>query len=135
MAFIKSHTLKNGMSAPEAYHIVYKVDTHKRPVDDIDTYGARPDDTPEHLWKAGLYGRIGIAVYANKEARNIGKSPIAVISVYPTERPNNTFEGEQLLWSEEKLKFKIDLESDKDVMEQAYDHLKKLDEYKYAQRD
>jgi hypothetical protein len=135
MALIKSHTLKNGMTAPQAYHIVYKVDTHKRPVDDIDPYGARPDNTPNYLWKAGLYGSIGIAIYADKNARNAGKSPIAVASIYPTERPNNTFSGEQLLWSEGKLKFTVDLQSDKDLIEQAYDHLMSLEEYTGAVRD
>lgn len=135
MALVKSYTLKNGMTAPQAYHIVYKVDTHKRPVDDIDTYGMRPADTPEHLWKAGLYGRIGLAIYADKAARQNGKSPIAVITTYLTETPNNTFSGEHITWPESRLNFKIDLQSDKDHFEQAYDHLLLLEEYSTAARD
>lgn len=135
MAFIKSFSLKNGMTAPEAYHVVYKVDTHKRPVDDTDTYGARPGDCPDYLWKAGLYGSIAIAIYANKDARNTGKMPIAVIAINPTERPNNEFYGEQILWSQNKLKFTLDLTSTKNAFEQAYDHLASLSEYSDATRD
>lgn len=135
MAFIKSHTLKNGLTAPQAYHVIYKVDAHKRPVDDIDPYGARPSNLPDHMWKAGLYGRIALAIYADKNARLNGKSPIAVVSTYPTETPNNTFDGERLEMSEFKLKFTVDLNSDKDLMAQAYDHLANLDEYKDAVRD
>lgn len=135
MALVMSHTLKNGMTAPNAYHIVYKTDVHKRPVDDIDTHGARPDDLPHHMWKAGVYARIGIAIYVDKAARDAGKPAIAVISVNPTERPNNDFEGEQIFWSEEKLTFTVDLESTKDTLGQAYDHLLTLSEYASAVND
>lgn len=123
MAFVKACTLTNGLEAPNAYHIVLKVDTVKRAFDDPDPNGARPDNAPEYIWKAGYYGRILVATYASKEARDTGKTPILMTGVYPTDAPY-MFYGEFI--TDLNLNFAIDINSTKSAVDQAYDHLKTL---------
>lgn len=123
MALIKSYELKTGLVAPTAYHIVSKVDTIKRPCDDPDPDGIRPENSPNHAWKAGYYGKICVAIYASKSARDTGKAPIAVKSVYPTDVPYN-FVGE--LETSPHLNFEIDVNSSLSIVDQAYEHLKTL---------
>ena len=126
MALIKSYTLKNGLEAPNAYHIIHKIDTFKRPVDDQDPAGARPENAPDFLWKAGYYGKIAVSIYASKAAREAGKTPIAVLAAYPTDAPA-LFQGE--ITTEPLMNFGIDISSTKSVVEQAYDHLLTLTDY------
>lgn len=129
MALIKSYELKTGMVAENAYHIITKVDTMKRPCDDPDPDGIRPENSPNHVWKAGYYGKISVAIYANKTARDNGKTAIAVKSVYPTDVPYN-FIGE--LETMPSLNFEIDLGSSLSIIDQAYQHLKTLPTWQSA---
>jgi hypothetical protein len=127
MGIVKNFELSNGLSAPTAYHVIVKVDTLKRVTDDPDVGGMRPKNAPNFIWKAGYYGRICVATYASKEARDGGVYPISMRSVYPTGTPYG-FDG--IVITDELLNFEIDLNSEKTVIEQAYDHLKTLDYYK-----
>jgi hypothetical protein len=126
MALIKGYTLKNGLEAPNAYHIIHKIDTFKRAVDDKDPAGARPSNSPEFLWKAGYYAKMAVSIYASKEARESGKTPIAVLAAYPTDAPG-LFQGEITI--EPLVNFGVDINSPKSVVEQGYDHLLTLTSY------
>ena len=123
MALVKSYELKNGLECANAYHVIHEVKTWKRVVDDQDPGGARPENAPDHVWKAGYYGRVSVVVYASKEARESGKQPIAAYAQYPTEVPGADFQGEMNVTQNEDLNFTIDMSSDKSVIEQGYDHL------------
>lgn len=127
MGIIKTLELKSGIIASNAYHIIIKVDTLKRVVDDEDPSNARPINSPNHAWKAGYYGKICVATYASKEAREEGKVPISVKAVYPTDTPYG-YEG--TTQTDSLLNFEIDGTSTQSVVEQAYNHLKTLDYYK-----
>ena len=127
MGIIKTFELKSGFTAPSAYHVIIKVDTLKRVVDDIDPSGARPKNAPNHAWKAGYYGKISVATYASKEARNEGKTPIAITAAYPTDVPYG-FAG--VVNPDSLLNFEIDVTSTQSAIEQAYNYLKTLDYYK-----
>lgn len=132
MALIREYQLRNGLQAPNAYHVVVKVDTLKRVSDDPDPGGARPVDAPDYIWKAGYYGRICVAIYASKEARTAGYEPIGMKSVYPTGTPYG-FNG--IVDTSENMNFTIDLSSPLNEVEQAYAHLKTLDYYRDAIED
>lgn len=54
MALIKRVELANGIVADQAYHVVSDVITFKIPSDKPDPGGARPDNTPDHVWKKGI---------------------------------------------------------------------------------
>lgn len=124
MALIKSYTLKNGIIASQAYHVVTKVDTLKRAVDDPDPDGIRPQGVPDYVWKAGYYGRICVAIYFSKVSRQEGHPPIAIRNVYPTDVPYGFF-GEISQTSD----FNLTLDISKNTIEQAYNHLLTLAEY------
>jgi hypothetical protein len=126
MGILKTFETKSGMTASSAYHVIIKVDTVKRVVDEIDTSQMRPKNAPIHTWKAGYYGKICVATYASKEARDEGKTPIAMRAVYPTDTPYG-FEGSVVV--DDLLNFEINISSDKTIIEQAYEHIKTLDSY------
>jgi hypothetical protein len=132
MALIKAYELNTGLEAPNAYHVITKVDTYKRPVDDPDPAGARPENSPDYVWKAGYYGRIAVSIYASKSARDSGKDPIAARCVHATDVPG-MFRGP--VHNDSFLNFGIDISSTKSVVEQAYDHLKTLEIYSGATED
>lgn len=132
MALIKEFELNTGLEAPNAYHIITKVDTVKRPSDDQDPAGARPANAPDYVWKAGYYGKISVSIYASKSARESGKAPIAARCVYPTDAPA-LFVGPII--TDQHLNFTIDITSEKNTLEQAYAHLKTLAAYDGATED
>ena len=132
MALIKAYELNTRLEAPNAYHVITKVDTYKRPVDDQDPAGARPENSPDYVWKAGYYGRIAVSIYASKAAREAGKSPIAVRCVHASDAPG-LFAGP--VHNESLLNFGINIDSEKSILEQAYDHLKILEIYSGATED
>jgi hypothetical protein len=113
MALVKSYELKNGLECANAYHVIHEVKTWKRVVDDQDPGGVRPENAPDHVWKAGYYGRVSVVVYASKEARESGKQPIAAYAQYPTEIPGANFQGEINVTQDEDLNFSIDMNSTK----------------------
>jgi len=127
MGIIKTFELNSGLTASTAYHVIVKVDTIKRVVDETDTEQMRPKNAPNHAWKAGYYGKISVATYASKEARDAGKVPIAMKAVYPTDVPYG-YDGR--METDSLLTFEIDVTSTQSIIEQAYNHLKTLDYYK-----
>jgi len=132
MAFIKEYKLNNGLSAPNAYHVIVKVDTLKRVCDDPDPDNIRPRNTPNYAWKSGYYGRMSVAVYASKEARENGSVPIGMKCVYPTGTPYGYLGPIETI---EELNFDMNINSPLSDVEQAYQHLKTLDYYKDAVED
>jgi len=133
MALIKAYETRSGIEASNAYHVIHKVDTFKRMVDDQDPHGARPENSPDYIWKAGYYGRICVVIYTSKAAREAGKMPIAARAVYPTDVPGGYFAGE--IETDTLMNFGIDINSSKSVVEQAYDHLLNIPYYQGAVRD
>ena len=127
MGIIKTFELNSGLTASTAYHVIVKVDTIKRVVDETDTEQMRPKNAPNHAWKAGYYGKISVATYASKEARDAGKVPIAMKAVYPTDVPYG-YDGR--METDSLLTFEIDVTSTQSIIEQDYNHLKTLDYYK-----
>lgn len=123
MALVKSYTMQNGITCDNAYHIVNQVQQWKRAVDDPDPDGMRPDNSPDHAWRAGTYGRISVVVYATEAARTNGNAAIACYARYPTEAPGGSFQGEVNILESEDLCFTIDLDSADSVTQQAYTHL------------
>ena len=123
MALVKSYTMQNGITCDNAYHIVNSVQQWKRAVDDPDPDNMRPENSPDHAWRAGTYGRISVVVYASQEARNNGNAAIACYARYPTEAPGGSFMGEVNILEVEDLCFTIDLSSSDSVTQQAYNHL------------
>jgi len=129
MALLKPYTLETGISCPDAYHVVSEVITKKNPVDKPDPDGVRPDDAPDHEWRAGYYGRVCVEVYYNEQARSDGRMPIAHIGVYPTDMPADLrveFNSESNMW------FTIDLTSNNSIVDQAYSFLETTDYYANA---
>jgi hypothetical protein len=135
MALIKSYELNSGLECPEAYHVIHNVVTNKRLVDDEDPGGVRPDNSPDHAWKAGYYGRVSVVVYASKAAREAGKQAIAAYAQYPTEVPGGNFQGEVNIMQIEDMNYTIDLASEKSIVEQGYDHLISLPTWSDAVND
>ena len=124
MALVKSYTMQNGITCENAYHIVNQVQQFKRAIDDPDPDGMRPENSPDHAWKAGTYGRISVVVYASADARNNGNAPIACYAKYPTEAPGGNFMGEvNILQADEDLSFTIDMEGGESITQQAYNHM------------
>ena len=48
MALIKRYNLKTGLSSDNAYHVITRLDTIKRVVDEPNIDDMRPEDTPEY---------------------------------------------------------------------------------------
>jgi hypothetical protein len=133
MALVKSYETKSGIVCENAYHVIHEVKTIKRMVDDSDPDSVRPENAPTHVWKAGVYGRIAVVVYASQEARESGKAPIALYAQYPTDAPIN-FQGEvHVMQDGTDMNFKIDTsEGAPQIQSQAYAHLMTLDPWQDA---
>jgi hypothetical protein len=125
MALIKSFETSSGIECPSAYHIVNHVQTTKRANDNPDPDNMRPENSPDHAWKAGTYGRVSVIVYSSKEAREAGKQPIAAYAQYPTDVAGGDFPGEVIICqAETDMNFTIDLSPDAlSIVDQAYAHL------------
>lgn len=123
MALIKRVELANGVVAEQAYHVVSDVITFKIPSDKPDPGGVRPDNSPDHTWKKGYYGRVCVKVYYSKAARDAGKSAILNMGVYPTDIPAD-LQAETK--TESNLICTLDINSTASVIEQAYVYLKTL---------
>lgn len=136
MALIKAYETNSGIECPEAYHVIHEVKTWKRLVDDQDPDGVRPENAPDHVWKAGYYARVSVVVYSSKAARESGKQAIAAFAQYPTEVPGGDFKGEiNTVQQADDLNFTVDMSSSKTVVEQAYDHLLTLSTWAGAVND
>lgn len=132
MALIKKYDLKTGLSADNAYHVITRLDTTKRVVDEPNIDDMRPENAPEYTWKAGYYAMVTLAVFVSKANKEVGNSPIAVRSLFPTGSPF-AFSGE--VETSNDLVFKVDLNSTDNMIKQAYDYLKTLPYYQNAIED
>lgn len=130
MALLRDYELMGtGVIVPNAYHVVTKVDVEKR-MKDIegpkDT--SRPDQrTANHQlpgqeihWKAGYIGKIAITVWKDEAARQAGNTPLGFLGVNPTD---NIHYGIGSVYGDNSCQFFIDINSPKNNIEQAYDHL------------
>ena len=87
MALIRDFELPGtGYVVNGAYHVIVNVKTEKRLQDYPDPVEREVEDRgPEVYWKAGYIGRIGIQVFASKDARDDGMKPIGAIGLSPTD--------------------------------------------------
>lgn len=142
MALVRDFEIPNtGVTVNNAYHLIVNVTTEKRLVD----IQAPPDSShPSGLtsggnlgdpvyWKAGYVGRIVLEVYASKEARDEGKTPIGAIGVNPTDVMHSDLKTVCTPGKDFKVLFFIDTESSDSILTQAYNHLKTTEYYKDAE--
>ena len=139
MALIRDFELPGtGFNVENAYHIIKNVNTEKRlqdiplPPDSSRADGSTAGDRgPEVYWKSGYIGKIAIEVFASKEARDEGNTPIGAIANSPTDvsidravaTPGKAHE----------VLFFIDADSEDSILTQAYNHLKTTEYYQDAQ--
>ena len=135
MALIRDFEIPGtGLTVPDAYHVIVKVNTEKR-LNDIPPPpdSSRPDGLTENLreevyWKAGYVGRIAIEIFTSKQARDEGKNPIGAIAINPTDVSVNGIVSSDI--KDFDLNFFIDPTSQLSIVDQAYEHLKGLEYYK-----
>ena len=140
MALLKDFEIPNtGVTIENAYHVIINVSTEKRlndltpPPDSSSPTGfTEMDMGPEVYWKAGYVGRISVEVYASKEARDNGKTPIGAIGVNPTDVMHPDIKTVTTPGKDFKIIFFIDPDSSDSVITQAYKHLLSTDYYKDA---
>jgi hypothetical protein len=142
MALVRDFEIPNtGVVVSNAYHLIVNVTTEKR----LQDISAPPDSNhPTGLtgggdlgdpvyWKAGYVGRITLEVYASKEARDEGKTPIGAIGVTPTDVMHPDLKTIFTPGKDFKVMFFIDPESSDSIITQAYNHLKTTEYYKDAE--
>lgn len=129
MALIRDYELKGtGVIVPNAYHVITQVNVEKRTKDiegPLDT--SRPDlrtaghqqPGKEIRWKAGYIGQIAITVWKDAEARSSGATPIGFIGTNPTDNKYYAINASDA----DFCLFFVDINSTKNHIEQAYDHL------------
>lgn len=78
-------------------------------------------------WESGYTSRIAISVYASKDARDEGKSPIAVLGYHTNRIEPNVQLGTKGL--DAKIIFKANMDSGDNIFTQAYNYLKTTDYY------
>lgn len=88
--------------------------------------GSQTDDLSVY-WQSGYTSRIAISVYASKDARNEGKSPIAVLGYHTNRIEPNVQLGTKGL--DAKIIFKANMDSEDNIFTQAYNYLKTTDYY------
>tara|TARA_Y100000385_G_C13063056_1_gene625342 strand:- start:98 stop:535 length:438 start_codon:yes stop_codon:yes gene_type:complete len=134
MALIQDFVIKNtGLTVPNAYHIVTKVDVEKRVADIKDpvdngrqdglTNGGEQRTDNEREWKAGYLAKVTITVYVSREARENGSEPLGMIGSAPTDAPMDSDFGQ--LWKGYEPCFMLDTsEGAPSELTQAYNFLK-----------
>jgi hypothetical protein len=134
MALIQDFVVKNtGLTVPNAYHIVTKVDVEKRVADVPDpvdtgrqdglTNGGEQRAENEREWKKGYVAKVTITVYVSKEARENGSEPLGMIGSAPTDAPMDSDFGQ--LWKGYEPVFMLDTsEGALPELTQAYNFLK-----------
>jgi len=145
MALLLDFEVPNtGLTIPNAYHIVSKVDVEKRvrdipdPVDngrqDGLTNGGeqRPDN--EREWKAGYLAKVTVTIYVSKEARENGSEPIGYLGSSPTDAPMDSNFGQ--LWKGYEPTFMLDTsDGAPSELTQAYNFLKSTPHFANAVED
>lgn len=130
MALLRDYELiGTGLIVPNAYHVVTKVDVEKR-VKDIE--GPKDTSMPDQRtanhqrpgqevhWKAGYIGKISITVWKDETARQSGNKPLGFLGVNPSD---NIYYGIASTSGDNSCQFFLDMDSSKNHIEQAYDHL------------
>jgi hypothetical protein len=142
MALVRDFEIPNtGVTVNNAYHLIVNVTTEKRlvdiqsPPDSNHPTGltAGGDQGDPVYWKAGYVGRVTLEVYASKEARDEGKTPIGAIGVTPTDVMHPDLKTIFTPGKDFKVMFFIDPESSDSIITQAYNHLKTTEYYKDAE--
>lgn len=132
MAFIRDYELPGtGLTVQNAYHVITNVAVEKRTQDvpapyDVTrpnglTAGTR-DPAKAVYWKAGYIGTVSLTVWKDEQSRIQGLQPLGFIGVNPTDNKYGASIGTPGL--DHICKFFIDVSSEKNYVEQAYDHLK-----------
>lgn len=117
MALIKDFEIPgSGYTVPGAYHVVTRVEVTKS-LGDLTMLGPDGQETTRPAYT----GQMSLSVWANKEARTSGSSPVGSIYGGPGD--------------EDVTRFNVDMASTKTFVEQAYDHLKTTEAYKDATAD
>jgi len=142
MALVRDFEIPGtGVTVDDAYHLIVNVTTEKR----LHDVQAPPDSNhPTGLtaggdlgdpvyWKSGYVGRITLEVYASKEARDEGKTPIGAIGTNPTDVMHPDLKSVCTPGRDFKVLFFIDPESSDSILTQAYKHLLNTDYYKDAE--
>lgn len=142
MALVRNFEIPGtGVTVNDAYHVIVNVTTEKRLVD----ISAPPDaNNPTGLtaggnqgdpvyWKAGYVGRITLEVYASKQARDEGKTPVGGIGMNPTDVMHPELKTVCTPGKDFKVLFFIDIESSDSIFTQAYNHLKNTEYYMNAE--
>lgn len=140
MALIRDFELPGtGVTVPNAYHVVIKVDIEKRAQD----VSAPPDSSQpggfsvnhkvpgkEIFWKAGYIGTIAITIWKDSQAREDGLQPIGFLGVSASD---NKY-GARLSQDDKNFqpKFFVDVESTDNYITQAYAYLKTTEYYSGA---
>lgn len=141
MALVRDFEIPNtGVTVNDAYHLIVNVTTEKRlhdippPPDSSTKSGLTQTDQGDSLyWKAGYVGRITLEVYASKEARDTGKTPIGGIGINPTDVMHPELKTVCTPGKDFKVLFFIDPDSSDSILTQAYNHLKTTEYYKNAE--
>lgn len=124
-----------GVVVSNAYHVVTNVKVEKRIAD----FKPPPDSSRKDKvtanfydnknevdWKAGYIGDIAITIWKDKASRDSNAKPIGFVGLDSSDNNYHTLNSN----NNEKYKFFIDINSPKNEIEQAYDHLMTLDYYK-----
>ena len=142
MALVREFEIPGtGVTVDNAYHLIVNVATEKRlqdiptPPDSSHPTGltAGEDRGDPVYWKAGYVGRITLEVYASKEARDTGKTPIGAIGINPTDVMHSELKTVCTPGKDFKVLFFIDPDSSDSILTQAYNHLKTTEYYKNAE--
>jgi hypothetical protein len=142
MALVRDFEIPNtGVTVNNAYHVIVNIVTEKRLTDIL------PPPDPRHptgltaggnqgdpvYWKAGYIGKITLEIYASKEARDAGKTPIGAIGMNPSDVMHPDIKTVCTPGKDYKVLFFIDPESSDTILTQAYNHLKTTEYYKDAE--
>lgn len=140
MALVRDFEIPGtGVTVDDAYHVIVNVTTEKRlqdilpPPDSSTKSGFTEGDRGDPVyWKAGYVGRIALEVYASKQARDEGKTPIGAIGVNATDVMHSDIKTVTTPGKDFKVLFFVDPESEDSIFTQAYKHLLSTDYYKDA---
>jgi len=138
MALVRDFEIPGtGVVVDDAYHVIVNIATEKRltdilpPPDSSTKSGYTEGDRGDPVyWKAGYIGRITLEVYASKEARDEGKTPIGAIGANPTDVMHPDLKTVCTPGKDFKVLFFIDPESSDNMVTQAYKHLLSTEYYK-----
>ena len=141
MALVRDFEIPNtGVTVNDAYHLIVNVTTEKRlqdvppPPDSSTKTGLTENGQGDPVyWKAGYVGRITLEVYASKQARDEGKTPIGGIGINPTDVMHPELKTVCTPGKDFKVLFFIDPDSADSILTQAYNHLKTTEYYKDAE--